>query len=92
MKVYNLCFEISILCEKYDAKRWGNSFKQFAEKLKTDSPKDVLRQIYGLYGGMGSFNDLVLQRNGVVDHADNKKLDILRQQLFEEITVNLKKP
>jgi hypothetical protein len=43
----------------------------------------VIRQILSLYGGMGSFQDLVLQdSNGVRPEQD--EFDRLRHRLFEE--------
>ena len=50
-----------------------------------DRPREqaVIRQILSLYGGMGSFQDLVLQdSNGVRPEQD--EFDRLRHRLFEE--------
>ncbi|WP_438826910.1 DUF6966 domain-containing protein [Salmonella enterica] len=35
-----------------------------------------------LYGGMGSFNDLVLHKAGIPDKDENNKLDLLRHELY----------
>lgn len=60
-----------------------------AEELKEYDPKDVSRKIKAVYGGMGSFNDLVLHREGKMVYADNEKLGKLRHQLFDEIVLIL---
>jgi len=43
-----------------------------------------------LYAGMGSFNDIVLHRNGMPDINGSNKLDELRHSLFLELTKNYK--
>jgi hypothetical protein len=49
----------------------------------------LIRQILSLYGGMGSFQDLVLQdSNGVRPEQD--KFDRLRHRLFEEARAALR--
>lgn len=49
------------------------------------SPKDWLREIKGLFGGMGSFTDLVLMRNGIFCIDENNKLDQLRDRLYNRM-------
>ena len=39
-----------------------------------------LYRFLGLFGGMGSLNDLVLQSGGVMSAEGNERLDILRHQ------------
>jgi hypothetical protein len=40
-------------------------------------------KILSLYGGMGSVNDLILYRNGVLLRAENNELDALRSKLYD---------
>ena len=49
------------------------------------SPKDWLREIKGLFGGMGSFTDLVLMRNGIICIDENNRLDQLRDRLYNRM-------
>lgn len=49
------------------------------------SQKDWLRKIKGLFGGMGSFTDLVLMRNGIICIDENNKLDQLRDRLYNRV-------
>jgi len=39
--------------------------------------------VLGLFRGMGSFNDLVIMKDGAVDQAASTRLDALRRQLLE---------
>lgn len=66
---------------------------QWAKWLSTDARLIRALDFYGVehllaaYGGMGSFNDVILQRNdsGVpakIDAADNEHLDKLRSEIY----------
>ena len=41
------------------------------------------RKIASLYGGMGSLNDVVLQKDGMPHAAENEEFARLRSQLFD---------
>ena len=45
--------------------------------------KNLVEKILKLYGGMGSFNDLVLYKNGVLCKKENNILDELRNKFYE---------
>lgn len=47
-----------------------------------DEPEITKNAMLGLYGGMGSLNDLVLYRDGQVLLNENEELDKLRHELF----------
>ena len=51
---------------------------------KTDE-EEIINYIQSLYGGMGSFNDLVLYIGESPSVDENERLDKLRRQLFEEV-------
>ena len=56
------------------------------EMAKSESEKkSVARKIYSIYGGMGSFNDLVLFKESKVLREENSRLDDLRKTLFAEV-------
>jgi hypothetical protein len=38
-----------------------------------------------LYGGMGSFNDIVLHKNGIPLIRENDELDDLRHKLYKQL-------
>ncbi|WP_418306316.1 DUF6966 domain-containing protein [Phocaeicola sp.] len=50
------------------------------------SQKDWLRKIKSLFGGMGSFTDLVLMKNGIICIDENNKLDQLRNRLYNRMS------
>jgi len=64
---------------------WITSFKSFRERCDNSDVEslELLRnQILRIYGGMGSFNDLVLYKQGQPLIKENQKLDELRKELF----------
>ena len=49
----------------------------------TEDQSSLARLILRLYGGMGSFNDTIIYRNGIIDKSATSKLNKLRDRLFE---------
>jgi hypothetical protein len=47
----------------------------------------ILNALKGLYGGMGSFNDIVLHKNGIPLIQENDELDGLRHMLYNQLTL-----
>ena len=47
--------------------------------------KGLAKKIKSLFGGMGSFTDLVLMRNGIFCIDENNKLDQLRDRLYNRM-------
>ena len=47
-----------------------------------DDPSKACATIVGMFGGMGSLNDLVLYKGEVPLRQENQELDDLRSQLF----------
>lgn len=66
------------------AQVFGNLAEDVQAARDTESSREVLRRALALYsGGMGSFQDLVLQNaSGVL--PEQAELDTLRRALFEE--------
>jgi hypothetical protein len=80
--------QIASVLHECDDKNWLPAFRKFIDQL-SNNPKNedkliVLREIMGMYGGMGSFNDLVLFDKGKVCYKENKLLDELRKALYEQ--------
>lgn len=73
--------EVINLLAPYD-ENWTNSLKRLKKEMDT-SPEEAMRHLKNLYGGMGSFNDLVLQKNGQMPKEENHKLFNLRSKLYE---------
>lgn len=61
---------------------WARAFEKFHGEMATD-PSATIGNILSLYGGMGSFNDLILYRNGKLLGNENNELDALRSQLYD---------
>lgn len=61
---------------------WADGFERMADEFPSD-PDETKRQIRGCYGGMGSFNDLVLHKQGVPLRKENDELDRMRHELWE---------
>ena len=87
---------ISELCDLLETTRdyrWKKVFSGFLDRLDEGGTaldrQSVIRQMLRLYGGMGSFNDLVLQdSHGVL--PENNELDRLRHELHERLIQDLK--
>ena len=75
--------QIVELLKNCGEKSWANAI----ECSWSESEQDLdyaKNRIRALYGGMGSFNDLVLHSpDGVPLKAENDELDDLRSQLYE---------
>lgn len=67
---------------------WLPAIENFISQLTSAGMNDdqfvIIREIMGIYGGMGSFNDLVLFNGGKVCYKENEQLDILRKKLYEQ--------
>lgn len=63
---------------------WSIVFNHFLKALSDDNELSGLaRDILKIYqGGMGSFSDLVLQKNATMPIEDNERLDKLRKELY----------
>jgi hypothetical protein len=70
------------LLSQYDVESWAQAFDKLAAALNGPSRKQAAIEALGMYGGMGSFNDLVLHFEGDAVIEGNNKLDRIRQKLF----------
>ena len=83
-EIRKILLEIIELLEIVGEYDWRTTLKRlYADNVSPQ--KDWLRKIKSLFGGMGSFNDLVLVRNGVICIDENNKLSQLREQLYESM-------
>lgn len=80
-KILLAIIELLVIVGEYD---WRTTLKGlYADNIS--SQKDWLRKIKGLFGGMGSFTDLVLMKNGIICIDENNKLDQLRNRLYNRM-------
>lgn len=86
IKLLNVLNKITELLTSVDEKNWNKTFKYFineAHEIKTENEKkNLLSKILQIYGGLGSFSDLVIYVNGQVMIKENIKLEELRKELF----------
>jgi hypothetical protein len=75
--------EISTLLKNYKENEWSITFNSFLLEIDIEEIDTVKKGVRSLYGGMGSFNDLVLYSNGVLSYRGNVILDELRRELFD---------
>ncbi len=78
--------EITSLLQAVQQRQWTKAFEDWSARLQFSTRADigaVGREILRAYGGMGSFNDLVLYRSGQLCVSENRRLDALRRELFE---------
>lgn len=61
---------------------WVKTIENSRKEL-LGNPTSTVSNILGMYGGMGSFNDIVLYKNGQPLISENIEFDELREQLYE---------
>lgn len=66
--------------------RWSGRLERIrAEMCDSEVPqRETVRQVLALFGGMGSFQDLVLQ-NSAGALPEQRELDRIRDRLFEHV-------
>lgn len=65
---------------------WVTSFNKFREGCDSPDIENLERlrsEMLRIYGGMGSFNDLVLYKEGQPMIKENQDLDKMRKELFQ---------
>lgn len=68
---------------------WSESLQSLMLELKGSSnevDRNLIKsQLRGIFGGMGSFSDLILFKNGKILIDENNELDSLRQALYQSL-------
>ncbi|WP_127960430.1 DUF6966 domain-containing protein [Serratia microhaemolytica] len=72
--------QIIIILSRNDETAWVDVFHHALLQLDDDY-EEALYNLRRLYAGMGSFNDLVLHKKGLLLIQENNDLDILRRKL-----------
>jgi hypothetical protein len=75
---------IHILSSNPTASRWVSPFETLRGELDIDYDS-ALQSLKGLFGGMGSFNDLVLHKDGIPLRGENNELHELSDILYEQL-------
>ncbi len=68
---------------------WNSAMKNFRSRCDSVSnsadQKELIADLIRIFGGMGSFNDLVLYNQGNLMQRETIQLDSLRTKLFEAV-------
>jgi hypothetical protein len=84
------------LCRKVEELYWADKIKRVLQKNGENADAYLLSEIISWYGGMGSFNDLIISKynghqvNGVEEDKLNDELSRLRSAIYQEV-VHLKR-
>lgn len=89
MNSIEICREVLKLLFEYNEKNWIDSFEYFVKNIGESYDKSSAREILKIYAGAGSFNDLVLHKNGMPVGAGNDRLNQLRSQLYESLVTDI---
>lgn len=88
MTIKEYCTRISQLLKETSETEWAERFENFSKAFDISDTHSVLKKIIGIYAGAGSFNDLVLYKNGILCIEENNDLAELRERLYQEIANN----
>ena len=88
MKVQEYCIEIKKILTDVGESNWSKAFESFILELNETEDNSVYRKIISIYGGMGSFDDLVLYKDGILCKKENDDLYKLKAGLYTEISNN----
>lgn len=87
-EIQNLLLRISHILKENDEIEWSNVIQNLYEEsfLFKDKNYDFsfMEKITSLYGGMGSFNDIVLQKDGKSLVEQNDDFYRLKHELYEK--------
>ena len=67
-----------------DESSWAKTFEKLGSEIDTNY-ESSLHSLKGLYGGMGSFNDVILHKNGMPLIRENGDLDEVRHKLYKQL-------
>lgn len=60
---------------------WSTSLKSLSDRAE-NKPDETCATVVGMFGGMGSLNDLVLYKGSLPLRQENEELDTLRAKLY----------
>lgn len=63
---------------------WAKTFENLGSELDVDCETTIFA-LKKVYGGMGSFNDIVLHKNGLPLRKENNELEDLSHRLYQQL-------
>ena len=85
MTIKDYCIAIQKLLTEVGELNWAKCFENFISELELSEDHSTYRKIIAIYGGMGSFNDLILYKDGVLCQKENDTLHALKKELYNKI-------
>lgn len=82
--IQKLLSSICTLLAETNETVWEERLKYFHQRLDIDYDT-TLSEIKSVFGGAGSFNDLILQKNGQMLRQENIALNDLQDQLYDAL-------
>ncbi|WP_159281883.1 DUF6966 domain-containing protein [Rahnella variigena] len=84
--------DIANVLSSNDEESWAKTFEKLGSELDSDCESSIF-SLRKLYGGMGSFNDIILHKDGIPLIRENDELDELRHTLYKQLdrAINLLK-
>ena len=76
--------DIANVLSSNDEDSWAKTFEKLSSELDFDCESSIF-SLRKLYGGMGSFNDIVLHKNGIPLIRENDELEDLRHKLYKQL-------
>ena len=86
--IHTLLDQIIELLVSCDESVWSKRLIYYREHLDSDYDQAVLG-IRSIFGGAGSFNDLILQNNGKMLRTENETLSELSYKLYSLIKAEI---
>ncbi|WP_177735115.1 DUF6966 domain-containing protein [Flavobacterium inviolabile] len=86
MTAKDYCIEIQKLLTEVGELNWAKCFENFISELELSKDNSAYRKIISIYGGMGSFDDLILYKDGVLCQKENDTLHTLKKELYKKMT------
>lgn len=80
-EIENTLDEMCSILRECNLERWANMLVDIKKMIRQD-PSEARYSLMSLYGGMGSLNDLVLSKDGVMLTEENDVFEELRNKLY----------
>lgn len=81
-RVIDIFTEIAALLRVAGNDNWAKAFDNLRSEFEI-SPEAARTEILRVYGGIGSFNDVILYRDGQPLWTENGRLSTLRTELYD---------
>lgn len=89
-RVKNLMSEIITVLTQNNEPLWAGKFERLSDHIDSDYA-EALVAIKKEFGGAGSFNDLVLHKDGQMLKAENRHMSELQDELYSLLKTELTK-